>query len=93
MSAQGTATVNFGAGALEASVAVTGQTGFTAGTNLLEAWALANETVGSSSDDSAWVEQMLVFATYQITGTGFTILMKPAIGKAVGSYNVGWVWN
>lgn len=93
MSAQGTASVNFGSGALEASVAVTGQAGFTAGTNLVEAWMLANEAVGSQNDDSVWVEQMQCFATYAVTGTGFTIIVKPALGRAVGTYNVGWVWN
>ena len=92
MSTQGTATVNFGTGALEATVVVTGQTGF--GTsNVVEAWPLANETIGSLPNDGAWVEQMNVYATQWIAGTGFTILMKPNIGKAYGSYNVGWVWN
>ena len=74
-------------------MAVVGQAGFTAGTNLVEAWALANETVGAFNDDSAWVEQVKVYAINQITGTGFTILMKAAQGLAMGSYNVGWVWN
>ncbi len=54
---------------------------------------LANEAVGSQNDDSAWVEQMQCFATYAVTGTGFTIIVKPALGRAVGTYNVGWVWN
>lgn len=78
---------------MEASVTITGQSGFNASSNLVEAWMLANETVGSKYDDSAWVEQMQCFATYQITGTGFTIIVKPALRTAVGSYNVGWVWN
>lgn len=93
MSQQGTATVNFGSGAMEALIAITGQAGFTAGTNLVEAWALCNETVGSDNDDSAWVEQMSVHATYPLTGTGFTIIMKPALRRAYGSYNVAWCWN
>ena len=93
MSTQGTAVVNFGSGAMEASVAVTGQSGFTAGTNLVEAWPLANETIGGVQDDTCWVEQMQVYAINQTTGTGFTILMKPMVGKAYGSFNVGWVWN
>jgi len=92
MGAQGTAVVNFGSGALEASVAVTGQSGLLAG-SLVEAWPLCNETVGTQKDDSAWVEQMLARATYQIAGTGFTIIVKPACRAAIGSYNIGWVWN
>ena len=71
MSQQGTATVNFGSGAMEASVAVTGQSGFTAGTNLVEAWMSCNETIGASADDSAWVERMTCFATYAVVRDGF----------------------
>jgi hypothetical protein len=93
MGAQGSAVVNFGTGALEASVVITGQAAFTAGTNLVEAWALANETVGTQNNDACWVEQIQVYAIRQITGTGWTILAKPAVGKAFGSYNVGWVYN
>jgi hypothetical protein len=93
MSTQGTATVNFGTGALEATVVITGQTAYNATTNLVEAWALANETLGSAQDDSCWVEMMQTYVINRITGSGFTILLKPAMGKAIGSYNVGWVYN
>ena len=92
MSTQGTAVVNFGAGAMEASVVITGQAGITT-SNLVEAWALCNEVIGTVNDDSAWVEQMLVRATNIVGGTGFTIIAKPAVRMAYGSYNVGWVWN
>ena len=92
MSTQGTAVVNFGSGALEASVAVTGQSGITT-SNLVEAWALANETVGSQPNDAAWVELLRVYAIRIVGGTGFTIIVKPQLGSAFGSYNVGWVWN
>lgn len=92
MATQGSTTVNFGSGALEATAVITGQSGLTS-TNLVEAWARANETVGSFNDDSAWVEQMTVYATNIIPGTGFTIVVKPALRTAVGVYNVGWVWN
>lgn len=91
MSNTGTAVVNFGSGALEASVAVTGQTALTT-SNLVEAWALCNDQVGSVNDDSAWVEQMQVTATRIVPGIGFTIIAKPAILNGCGSYNVGWVW-
>jgi len=92
MSTQGIAVVNFGSGTLEATITVTGQSGLST-SNLVEAWATCNETVGSATDDSAWVEQIQVFATYLIGGTGFTIIAKPMMGKAFGSYNVSWVWN
>lgn len=92
MSTQGTAVVNFGSGALEATVAVTGQAGITT-SNLVEAWALCNDVVGSVNDDSAWVEQMQVTVTRIVNGVGFTIIAKPAVRKAFGSYNIGWVYN
>jgi hypothetical protein len=92
MAQQGSVTVNFGAGALEATAAVVGQTGLT-GANLVEAWPLVNETVGSTNDDSGWVEQMQAYVTQIVGGTGFTIVVKPLLGKAFGSYNIGWVWN
>ncbi len=92
MATQGSAVVNFGSGALEATVVITGQSGLT-GAQLVEAWALANETIGSFNDDSAWVEQMNVYATNIIAGARFTIVMKPAVGMGVGPYNVGWVYN
>ena len=92
MPTQGTAVVNFGSGALEATVAVTGQAGLT-GANLVEAWALCNETIGGQQDDTAWVEMLQVYVINIIAGTGFTILVKPVTGLAFGSFNVGWVWN
>lgn len=92
MATQGTATVNFGSGALEATVAVTGQSGLGAG-NLVEAWALGTETIGGAQDDSVWVDLIQVYTVNKINGTGFTILAKPVIGKGFGSYNIGWVWN
>lgn len=85
--AQGTATIVFGSGALEASTIVTGQTAIT-GTNLVEAWASWN-----GIDDSNWVEQMTIRAGKIVAGTGFTILVKPATGMAFGSYTINWVWN
>ena len=92
MATQGTTTVNFSGGALEATAAVIGQAGITSA-NLVEAWAAANETVGSQHDDSAWVERMNVYAFNIINGTGFTVIAKPDIGRAFGTYNINWVWN
>jgi hypothetical protein len=87
MATQGTATVNFGSGATDASVAVTGQGAITTA-NLVEAWPLV-----SGNDDSPWVEHMTAYAGNIINGTGFTIYVKPAVGFAFGSYSIGWVWN
>lgn len=93
MATQGITTVNFGSGALEATVTVTGQAGYTVGTNAAEGWPLATETIGGVADDSAWVEQLSVMVKNHITGTGFTLVVKPAVGMAYGTYNIGWVWN
>ena len=92
MATQGTAVVDFSTGKMEATVAVTGQGAITTA-NLVEAWPILTETVGSQVRDDAWVEQMQVFAYKIVAGTGFTILAKPAIRKAYGTYNIGWVWN
>lgn len=92
MATQGTATVDFGTGATEASVAVTGQAGFTSGTNLVEAWvsglATSNNPAGSARE-----EQFSVIIDPEVTATGFTINVKPKIGLAFGQYKVNWVWN
>lgn len=86
MATQGSTTVNFGSGAMEATATVTGQSAITT-SNLVEAWP------AWSGDDSPWVEQMEVIAGNIVAGTGFTILVKPAIGKAYGTYTINWVWN
>ena len=85
MAAQGTTTVNFGAGALEATASVTGQTGITTA-NLAEAW------LQYTTDDSVWVEQMQIWAGPITNGVGFPIVVKPMTGKAYGTYTVNWVW-
>jgi hypothetical protein len=91
MGAQGTTTVDFGSGSLEATTTVSGQSGLLA-TNLVEAWIMP-----VNNDDSPWIENMRVWAG-NITpdggsGGSFTILVKPEINKAYGVYTVAWVWN
>lgn len=91
MSSQGQTPVNFGSGALEASVTIAQAN--IASSSLVEAWMACNDQIGSFNDDSAWVEEMQAVATYIVPGVGFTIIAKPVIGKAYGAYNVNWVWN
>lgn len=73
MGAQGTATLDFGAfpGASDASVAVTGQTGITAG-SLVEAWLFPATTADHSPDEHI-LETIKVVAHTIVAGTGFTI--------------------
>ena len=94
MATQGTAVIDFGAnGATDASVAITGQAGFVAGTSLAEAWvnpvASANNTA-----DNHWAEEFTpAMCSDQITGTGFTARLRVRAGRAFGKYNIAWVWN
>ena len=94
MATQGTVTIDFGTnGKTDASVKVTGQAGFTAATNLAEAW-ISPMATSNNTEDNHWVESLdSPRIINQITGVGFTIVMKCNIGKAFGQYNLNWVWN
>ncbi len=110
MGAQGTATLNFGSfpGSQEASVAVIGQTGITAG-SLVDAWVLPADGTDHSADEMR-VDPIRVTVGNIVAGTGFTIYgypgdvqvfgTKTAYGglpdqqaDTYGAYNVAWVWN
>jgi hypothetical protein len=92
MSTQGTATVDFGSsGALDASVAVTGQAAILT-SNLVEAW-LSMAASANNTGDNAFAENLEVRAGNIVAGTGFTIYVKCTFGKAFGQYNINWVWN
>lgn len=73
MGAQGTTTVDFGAfpGAMDASVAVTGQAGIVAG-SLVEAWLRPAATADHTADEHL-VEPLRVLAHTIVAATGFTI--------------------
>ena len=94
MAIQGTAIIDFGTtGKTDASIAVIGQAGFTAGTNLVEAW-ISPVASSNNTSDNHWVERLNVpMVINQITGTGFTIMVKCNQGVAFGLYNTNWVWN
>lgn len=91
MSASGTAIIDFGAGALEASIAVTGQGGILSN-SLVEAWPALTATANNPVD-SAKEEEFQVSAGDIIAGTGFTVYARALVGKAFGLYNMNWVWN
>ena len=94
MSTQGTTIIDFGAnGATDASIAVTGQAAFVAGTNLAEAWVNPVASANNTSDNH-WVEEFApALCSDQITGTGFTARLRARRGVAFGKYNIAWVWN
>ena len=93
MATQGNATVDFGAsGKTDASVAITGQAGFTAGTNQVEAWIDGRASSNNTADNHVFEDWEPVIVGNQITATGFTIYVRPASGRAFGIFNVSWVW-
>jgi len=73
MGAQGHTTINFGPfpGASDASVAVTGQAGIVAGSDV-EAW-IRGEASADHSADEHLLETIKVLAMDIVAGTGFTI--------------------
>lgn len=93
MGAQGTVSLDFGAspGTDEATVDVTGQTGFVA-TSLAEAWLYPKDTADHTVDEHR-VAGVDVKAAYQADGT-IRIYARQVDGDLeTGVWNVGWVWN
>jgi hypothetical protein len=90
---QGTATIDFGAGSYEASVAVTGQTTIGAGSKA-EAFVMGDDT---SSDHTAvdhrWLRALGVDFTCGTpsAGVGFTIYGK-SIYALEGTWSLRFVW-
>lgn len=93
-SAQGTATLNFGAfpGSNEASVAVTGQTGISA-TSKADAFVMGDDTTGDHTANDHRYFDLLVGLTCGTpsAGTGFTIYARSE-EKFQGTFQIRWVW-
>lgn len=90
----GTATLAWGAfpGSNESSVAVTGQTGITAGSHV-EAWYMAETLGGKTANDHSYMAALSELSCGNIVaGTGFTIYGR-SIEKLQGSFTVHWVWS
>lgn len=71
----GSTTVDFGAfpGAHEAAVAVTGQTGIISG-SIVQAWLMPSATADHSADEhAAEMENIVVWVSDIVAGTGFTV--------------------
>lgn len=104
MGAQGRTTVDFGAfpGSAQATVDVTGQSGFVV-TSEVEAWIEPVATADHSVDEHK-VEQIRAVASYRVDGT-LTIdafstnqTLDRSGAEPVGTFlwglwTVGWVWN
>ena len=91
MATTGTATVDFGTGAYDTNLAVTGQAGITT-SNLVEAW-LSGTASSNNLADAGFVEQLQIYAGDIVNGTGFTIYAFCPSGRAFGQYVINWVWN
>jgi hypothetical protein len=90
MAIQGTATIDFGARATDASVAVSAAT--ISGLSLVEAW-IVPATTASNTVDNHWIEELSVVAGPPVAGVGFTVYAKVSTGFGHGVYNIGWVYN
>lgn len=90
MATQGTTTVDFGAGATDASASVASAS--IGASNLVEAWVFPADTASNTADNH-WVDDIRVMAGAVVAGVGFTIYAKCQTGLAHGVFNVGWVWN
>ena len=92
--AQGTATLDFGAfpGSAEASVAVTGQASIS-GTSKAEAYIMGDDTtVDHTASDHRYVAAMIGLTCGTPTAaTGFTIYGR-ALDKMQGTFALRWVW-
>jgi hypothetical protein len=95
---QGSTTIDFGAfpGSVDASVAITGQTGIQS-TSLVEAWIMPVATTDHSVAEH-YVSPPRIMAGEIVAGTGFTIrgFATDAVGDwplCYGLYTVAWAWN
>lgn len=88
--AQGTATVDFGAGKTDVSAAVSAPT--ITGGQLVEAWLFPTAT-GTNTADNHWFDDLQITAGNVSAGVGFTVYAKCRTGLAHGEFTVAWVFN
>jgi hypothetical protein len=81
--------IDFGAGASDATLAITGQTGITAGSKV-SAWVFPKATTDHTADEH-WLETISVHAGNIVAGIGFTIYAKNTnmLNEPVEPYNRG----
>ena len=88
MATTSTSTVDFGAGATDATVFVSA-TGVSSG-SMVEAWIVPADTATNTADNH-WVENLAVMAGVVVPGSGFPVYTKCTEGLAHGIYTIGWV--
>lgn len=87
---QGTASIDFGTGGVDAKVDVSAPS--ITGGQLVEAWIFP-ATTASNTPDNHWVESIYIVAGNVQAGVGFTIYAKVDEGRGHGVYNAAWVFN
>jgi hypothetical protein len=88
----GTATLDFGTGSNEASVAVTGQTTISA-TSKADAFVMADDTSSDhTANDHRYFETFAALSCgTPVAATGFTIFAR-SHQKLTGQWSIRWVW-
>jgi hypothetical protein len=87
---QGTATIDFGAGATDATTTVAAA-GITGG-QLVEAWFFPTATASNTADDTIFDD--IEISAYAVNaGVGFSVRAKCNTGKAHGLHTFAWVYN
>lgn len=91
--ATGTATIDFGTGSNEASVAVTGQASILS-TSKADAFVMADDTSTShTASDHRYLETFASLSCGTPTdATGFTIYAR-SHQKLTGTWTIRWVWT
>lgn len=90
-SATGTTTIDFGTGATEASVSVTGQTSILA-TSHAEAFLMRETSADHTAEDHSYAALFVALTCGVPTaGVGFTIYAR-AVDPMRGAFTVRWVW-
>jgi hypothetical protein len=92
MSTQGITTVDFGTGALDATTAITGQTGISSTTSAVDAWIMPKASASHSVDEHR-IEEIDVMAGNIVNGVGFNIYAQARRFPLTGLFTVAWVWN
>lgn len=90
--ASGTALLDFGAGAGDASVAITGQAQI-ASDSTVQAWIAPADTDDHTADEHL-AEPIRVLVTSIVPGVGFTIRgIYDDAGLLDGEWSVAWTWS
>jgi hypothetical protein len=86
----GVGVVDFGTGATDAKLVVTGQAGILAG-SFVSATLTATATASHSADEHM-VDGPIVMAGDIVPGVGFTVFASTRNTRLFGAYSVSWSW-